>query len=55
MPPQLKNAAGDDYHLLGTSPAIDHGDPASTNAIDFDGVARPQGAGRDSGAFELKP
>jgi hypothetical protein len=55
MPPQLKNVAGDDYHLLGTSPAIDRGDPASTNAIDFDGVARPQGAQRDSGAFELKP
>lgn len=55
MQPQLKNAAADDYHLLATSPAIDRGDPASTNAVDFDGVPRPQGAQRDSGAFEFKP
>lgn len=53
--PGLKNVAGDDYHLLATSPAIDRGDPASTNAIDFDGVSRPQGTQRDSGAFEFKP
>jgi len=53
--PQLKNIAADDYHLLVTSPALDHGDPASTLDIDFDGTARPQGAGRDSGAFEFKP
>ena len=55
MLPQLKNVAADDYHLLATSPAVDRGDPASTNAIDFDGVPRPQGAQRDSGAFEFKP
>jgi hypothetical protein len=55
MQPQLKNVAGDDYHLLATSPAIDRGDPASTNPVDFDGVPRPQGAQRDSGAFEFKP
>jgi hypothetical protein len=53
--PQLKNIAADDYHLLVTSPALDHGDPASAISVDFDGTARPQGAGRDSGAFELKP
>ncbi len=55
MQPQLKNVAVGDYHLLATSPAIDRGDPASTNAVDFDGVPRPQGAQRDSGAFEFKP
>ena len=55
MDPGLKNVGADDYHLLATSPAIDHGNPASTNAIDFDGVSRPQGAQRDSGAFEFKP
>lgn len=53
--PMLKNVASDDYHLLATSPAIDHGNPASTNPTDFDGVARPQGAQRDSGAYEFKP
>lgn len=53
--PQLKNIAADDYHLLVTSPALDHGDPASTLGVDFDGTTRPQGAGRDSGALEFKP
>jgi hypothetical protein len=53
--PQLKNIAADDFHLLVTSPALDHGDPASTLDIDFDGTPRPQGAGRDSGALEFKP
>lgn len=55
MNPMLKNVSADDYHLLATSPAIDHGNPSSTNALDFDGVMRPQGAQRDSGAFEFKP
>jgi hypothetical protein len=53
--PQLKNIGADDYHLLVTSPALDHGDPNSTLGVDFDGTTRPQGAGRDSGAFEFKP
>jgi hypothetical protein len=53
--PQLKDIAANDFHLKVTSPALDHGDPASTIAIDFDGVARPQGANPDSGAFEFKP
>jgi hypothetical protein len=34
------------------SPAIDFGNPAATDAIDLDGVSRPQGNGRDLGAFE---
>lgn len=53
--PQFKNPAADDFHLLSTSPAIDRGDPTSTNAVDFDGTPRPQGSARDSGAFEYKP
>jgi hypothetical protein len=53
--PKLKDVAAGDYHLDSGSPALDRGDPASTNAIDYDGVARPQGAARDSGAFEFKP
>ena len=55
MNPQLKNVGTDDYHLLATSPAIDRGDPASTNAFDFEGTPRPQGTQRDSGAYEFKP
>jgi hypothetical protein len=53
--PQLKNIAAEDYHLVVTSPALDHGNPASTITVDFDGTTRPQGAGPDSGAFEFKP
>ncbi len=53
--PQLANIAADDYHLPVTSPALDHGDPASTLNVDFDGTPRPQGAQRDSGGFEFKP
>jgi len=55
MNPMLKNVAADDYHLVAASPAVDHGNPASTNNIDFDGVMRPQGSQRDSGAYEFKP
>jgi hypothetical protein len=53
--PQLKDPANGDYHLESSSPALGRGDPTSTNAIDFDGVVRPQGAARDSGAFEFVP
>jgi hypothetical protein len=41
--------------LLPGSPAIDAGDPASCPGIDQRGVARPQGAACDIGAFELAP
>jgi hypothetical protein len=48
--PQFVNAASYDFHLQAGSPAIDR---ASTGAsIDHDGVARPQGAARDLGAYE---
>jgi hypothetical protein len=50
--PRFTNGAGGDFHLMAGSPAIDAADPASTEATDFDGTARPQGAARDMGAFE---
>jgi hypothetical protein len=53
--PQFVNIVTGDYHPLVTSPALDHGDPTSTLDVDFDGTPRPQGAQRDSGAFEYKP
>jgi hypothetical protein len=40
--------------LLPGSPAIDAANPASCPAIDQRGVARPQGAGCDVGAFEAE-
>ena len=42
-----------DFHLKAGSPAIDAADPAATDSVDYDGVSRPQGAGRDVGAFEF--
>lgn len=53
--PIFVNAASGDFHLQAGSPAIDQADPAATEAIDFDGTSRPQGAKRDIGAFEYKP
>ena len=53
--PQFVNKAAGDFHLMATSPAIDTADPSATEATDFDGTARPQGAKRDIGAFEYKP
>ncbi|HEY5948207.1 MAG TPA: choice-of-anchor Q domain-containing protein [Kofleriaceae bacterium] len=53
--PMLVNYAGADYHLAGTSPAIDAADPTATNAFDLDGLQRPVGVQRDIGAFEYKP
>ena len=43
-----------DYHLLGTSPAIDAGDPANTSLIDIDNDLRPLGGGFDIGADEVQ-
>jgi hypothetical protein len=55
MSPRLQDVPGGDYHLQSSSPAIDRADPGATQELDYDGVPRPQGAGRDSGAFEYKP
>jgi hypothetical protein len=53
--PRFVNAAAGDFHLMMGSPAIDAADPTATLSTDYDGTARPQGAGRDLGAFEYKP
>jgi hypothetical protein len=47
------NAAGNDYHLKTGSPAVDAGTATGAPAVDIVGVARPQGAGYDIGAYEL--
>jgi hypothetical protein len=51
----FSDQAAGDFHLVAGSPAVDTADPAATNIIDYDGVARPQGPRRDRGAFELAP
>jgi len=51
--PLFVNAAGNDFHLTAGSPAIDRGEARPDVAADHDGVARPQGAGWDIGAYEF--
>jgi hypothetical protein len=54
--PQFINyikAGGGDYRVRSTSPTIDHGAAIYAPSIDFDGVARPQGAAVDIGAYEF--
>jgi hypothetical protein len=46
------DAARHDYHMAPGSPAIDTGDALTQVATDRDGVARPQGATHDVGAYE---
>jgi predicted outer membrane repeat protein len=50
--PLFTDAAGSDFSLLEASPAIDAGLSEDAPAIDILGVARPQGAGIDIGAYE---
>ncbi|MFC1592281.1 right-handed parallel beta-helix repeat-containing protein, partial [Thermodesulfobacteriota bacterium] len=51
--PLFVNAAGADFHLQEHSPAIDAGAADDAPADDYDGNARPRGAGYDIGAFEF--
>ncbi|MAQ18986.1 MAG: hypothetical protein CMN30_29835 [Sandaracinus sp.] len=46
------DAAMGDYHLSASSPALDIGTADEAPAVDFEGDARPQGAGFDVGADE---
>jgi hypothetical protein len=52
--PQFVDAAHNNFHLQVSSPVRDAADPAATLAVDIDGDSRPQGAGRDMGADEIK-
>ncbi len=47
------NAAANDYHLVSTSPAVNYGVAVAAVPTDRDGLARPQGAVFDAGAYEL--
>ena len=51
--PAFVNASGGDFHLTAGSPAIGAGVAVSGVVTDYDGVARPQGASSDIGAFEF--
>jgi hypothetical protein len=44
--------AGADYHLQLASPIKDSGTTLASVPVDYDGVARPLGAGYSIGAFE---
>jgi hypothetical protein len=46
------NAAGHDYQLTASSPAVDRGVPIAEVAADRAGIARPVGAAYDVGAYE---
>lgn len=50
--PLFANAAGANFRLQSSSPAIDQGSSSGAPADDYDGTPRPQGAGIDMGAFE---
>jgi MYXO-CTERM domain-containing protein len=51
--PMFVDGSAGDFHLRAGSPAIDTGaDLSAEVTVDFDGIARPQGAGWDIGAFE---
>lgn len=47
------DARGGDFGLRSDSPAIDKADSVGAPAFDMLGLARPQGAGYDQGAFEF--
>ena len=49
------NAAGGDYRLKETAPAVDAGTCLAEVTVDLAGTARPYGAGCDIGAYEYSP
>ena len=51
--PLFMDAAGGDFRLSGSSPAVDSGSSLGAPSRDFAGNPRPQGSGYDLGAFEL--
>lgn len=51
--PGFVNAANGDLHITNASPAKDAGTAQGAPGVDFDGTARPQGAGFDMGAYEV--
>ncbi|MBI4560140.1 MAG: hypothetical protein HY706_21305 [Candidatus Hydrogenedentes bacterium] len=54
LDPQFVDAIAGDVRLRPTSPAIDAGTAVDAPAADIRGVARPQGAGVDIGAYEYQ-
>lgn len=53
LDPKFVNAAGNDYHLQSTSPAIDAGVALAFIPDDLDDNLRPQGPAYDIGAYEF--
>jgi parallel beta-helix repeat protein len=51
--PNFVNAAGNDFRLLSSSPAVDAGMTLSSVTVDFARSIRPQGAAYDIGAYEF--
>jgi hypothetical protein len=54
LDPHFADPAGDDYHILAGSPAIDAGMNVGV-ATDLEGTPRPQGSRPDIGAYEFTP
>lgn len=51
--PSFVNAGAADFHLQSSSNAINAGTTIATVTVDFDSIARPQGAAYDIGAYEF--
>lgn len=54
MDPLFVDPAHNNFHVQAASMVKDKADPTSMMNIDIDGDSRPQGAGRDMGADEIK-